>query len=60
MQSKNVNKAQWVAMFRQIGLDDTTMTQWHRIFESSNPEGHQAFLEWLSIPADEIVEIRAL
>jgi hypothetical protein len=60
MNSSRVNKEQWVEMFRIIGLDDSTMNQWHRVFEQLNPEGHQAFLEWLDIPSSEIKEIRSI
>ncbi|MES9824140.1 MAG: hypothetical protein ABW127_06875 [Candidatus Thiodiazotropha endolucinida] len=59
MNSANVSKAQWVEMFREIGLDDTTMAQWHQVFEQRNPQGHQQFLEWLNIPSNEIAEIRS-
>jgi len=55
-----MNKEKWVRLFRDIGLDEETMTLWHRKFEASYPEGHQSFLEWLNIPADEISRIRAL
>ena len=55
-----MNKAQWVELFREIGLDDETMLQWHRLFESRHPQGHQSFLEWLQIPEDEITRIRGL
>lgn len=55
-----MNKDQWVELFREIGLDDDTMLQWHRLFESRYPRGHQSFLEWLQIPGDEIARIRAL
>ncbi len=60
MKSKHVNKAEWVEMFRDIGLDDAAMKRWHRDFESRNPDGHQEFLEWLNIPQGEIAEIRSL
>jgi hypothetical protein len=60
MNSTRVSKEQWIEMFREIGLEDTTMRQWHRVFEQRNPEGHQAFLEWLNIPRNEITEIRSL
>jgi hypothetical protein len=60
MKSNNVSKEQWVTMFRDIGLDDATMMKWHQIFESSNPEGHQEFLEWLGIPSSEIAKIRSM
>lgn len=60
MSDKGMSKEKWVAMFREIGLDDAAMTQWHRLFEARHPDAHQAFLEWLRIPAAEIVAIRAL
>lgn len=55
----NVTKEDWVAMFRDIGLSDETMMQWHRLFETRHPKGHEAFLNWLGIPLDEISRIRA-
>lgn len=55
-----MNKEKWVRLFREIGLDEETMTLWHRKFEASYPEGHQSFLEWLNISQDEISRIRAL
>jgi hypothetical protein len=60
MNTANVSKEQWVDMFREIGLSDESMTRWHRVFEQRNPDGHQAFLEWLNIPSTEIAEIRTL
>jgi hypothetical protein len=50
---------EWVALFREIGLDEATMKQWHRLFEARHPEGHQGFLEWLELPQPEIERIRA-
>lgn len=55
-----MNKAKWVELFREIGLDDETMLRWHRLFESRHPQGHQSFLEWLQVPEGEITRIRAL
>jgi hypothetical protein len=49
---------EWVKRFRAIGLDESTMQNWHRLFERENPEGHQSFLEWLGLPAEKITEIR--
>ena len=48
----------WVAIFREIGLDEPTMHRWHAIFEGRAPEAHQSFLEWLHVPAQEIERIR--
>lgn len=60
MSVEGMNKEKWVLLFRQIGLDEATMIQWHKAFESRYPDGHQSFLEWLQIPEDEIGRIRAL
>lgn len=57
--SSHLTKDQWVALFREIGLDDATMRRWHQCFEARHPGQHQAFLEWLGIPAEEIDRIRA-
>jgi hypothetical protein len=56
---KHVSKEEWVAMYRDIGLDGSKMEQWHKLFESRHPEGHQGFLEWLGVPPKEIDRIRA-
>lgn len=53
-----VSKEQWVAMFKELGLNETTMHRWHSLFESRHPEAHQSFLEWLGIEANEIARIR--
>lgn len=55
-----VKKEDWVAMFREIGLDDETMVKLHRLFESRHPQGHESFLQWLGIPAEEVEQIRNL
>ena len=46
-------------MFRDIGLDDRQMDQWHKLFETRHPEGHQSFLEWLGLGREDIDRIRA-
>jgi len=60
MTNEVMDKEKWVLLFREIGLDEATMVQWHQLFEAKYPDGHQSFLEWLNIPAGEIREIRAL
>lgn len=57
MKSK-VTVEEWVKRNRAIGLDEAAMQNWHRLFESENPEGHQSFLEWLGLPVGKIAEIR--
>lgn len=54
-----VNKEEWVAMFREIGLDEATMQKWHRVFEARHPDGHAGFLQWLGLGPAEIEDIRA-
>ena len=53
-----VNVEEWVALFREIGLDEARMKQWHSIFEARHPEAHQSFLEWLGLPEPDIENIR--
>jgi len=60
MSNEVMNKEQWVLLFREIGLDEKTMMNWHKAFETHYPDAHQAFLEWLNIPQAEIGQIRAL
>ncbi len=55
----NVGKEQWIAMFKEIGLVEETMDQWHRLFEQRHPQGHESFLQWLGLPSAEIGRIRA-
>jgi transposase len=54
-----VTKEQWIRMFRETGLTDIQMQNWHRTFERTAPDGHQEFLEFLNIPKEEIKAIRS-
>ncbi|GAB6907433.1 conserved hypothetical protein [Desulfosarcina cetonica] len=56
--SNTIGKAEWVDMFREIGLSEETMMKWHRVFETRHPDAHAAFLKWLAIPDAEITTIR--
>ena len=56
---KQVKVNEWVAMFQEIGLDEAKRKQWHKLFETRHPAGHQSFLEWLGLPLKKIDEIRA-
>lgn len=58
MADRNFDKASWVQLLRQTGLDEAQMHRWHALFEKSWPEAHQSFLEWLHISPEEIVRIR--
>ena len=57
--NKTVGVKEWTAMFREIGLDDAKMEQWHKLFETRHPDDHQHFLEWLGLPPKRIEQIRA-
>jgi len=49
---------EWVALFRDIGLNDAQREQWHKLFENRHPAGHQSFLEWLGLTPEDIDRIR--
>ena len=54
----NVTKEQWVEMFQAIGFTDDDMMKWHRLFEARYPEGHESFLVWLGLDAQQIKHVR--
>ena len=54
-----VSVDEWVAMFREIGLEQAQMRQWHKVFETRHPSGHQNFLEWLGMKPEDIDRTRA-
>lgn len=54
-----VTVEEWVERFRACGMDEAAMQKWHRLFEAENPQGHQAFLEWLGLPPQRIAQVRA-
>lgn len=56
---KNVTIDEWIALFKEIGLDEAAMQRWHKLFESRHPQGHQSFLEWLGLNPDRVEQIRA-
>jgi hypothetical protein len=58
MTSTHMTKQDWIALFRDAGVDDATMHRWHVAFEARWPAAHQAFLEWLRLPSTEIDHIR--
>lgn len=53
-----VNKQRWVEIMTAAGFNEQDMRNWHRTFEKMEPQGHQEFLESLSIDAAEIARIR--
>jgi len=53
-----LDKAAWVEMLRQAGMDERAMHRWHTGFEQRAPTEHEQFLASLGIPPEEIVLIR--
>jgi len=53
-----ITKEKWVSIMKQCGFTAEQMNAWHAEFERSAPAEHQEFLEFLHIPAAEIVTIR--
>ncbi|OPY06879.1 MAG: hypothetical protein A4E66_02125 [Syntrophus sp. PtaB.Bin001] len=51
---------EWKKRFQAVGLDEQAMEKWHRLFETENPAGHQSFLEWLGVSAEQIAAIRKI
>ena len=58
-QGRVMDKTGWVALLREVGLDDADMHRWHEAFERTMPEAHQDFLESLGLNTLEINQIRA-
>jgi len=53
-----LDKATWIEILRQSGMDDKAMRRWHAEFEQRAPSEHEQFLVTLGIPTDEIAVIR--
>jgi len=58
MSGTSFGKDDWVALFREIGLDEAAMQHWHAAFESRFPDAHQSFLEWLGLGESDVRRIR--
>jgi DNA-binding transcriptional MerR regulator len=56
--TKVITKEKWVSIMHASGFTEAEMQRWHAEFENSAPDEHQAFLEFLHIPSDEIRAIR--
>jgi len=54
-----LNREKWTTLLRAAGMRDEDMLQWHVEFERLFPGDHQAFLEALGIPPEDIQTIRA-
>ena len=53
-----MDKARWTSVIRAAGMSDENMWKWPREFEAREPEGHQEFLESLSIDTVEVARSR--
>ncbi len=53
-----MTKEKWMSIMKSSGFTDADMDRWHVEFERSAPNDHQAFLEFLHIPSEEIHQIR--
>jgi hypothetical protein len=56
---KTMNVRKWVGLFKQIGLTDDQMHQWHKLFEAQYPDAHEQFLKWLGMSAADIEQVRS-
>ena len=54
-----MTKDKFVMVLKDIGLNENQMRKFHALLEERHPEDHQAFLEWLNLPAAEVSRIRA-
>ncbi len=55
-----MTKHLWTSLLKASGFSEEMMVNWHMQFEKSAPKEHQAFLEFLQIPDEEIKIIRNL
>ena len=53
-----MTRSRWSSIMRAAGMSNEDMRNWHREFESREPEAHQEFLESLNIESEEVTRIR--
>jgi len=53
-----ITKDQFVAVLNDAGITEEQRRQLHVAFEKRHPQAHQAFLEWLGLPAEAVRHIR--
>jgi hypothetical protein len=53
-----MSRNQWTRLLEAAGFTECDMRRWPAIFEGHDPDAHLEFLRFLSIPDDEISEIR--
>ena len=54
-----MDKARWIKMFKDSGMNEVNMLKWHEEFEANAPEAHQDFLESLGIAPGEMERMRS-
>lgn len=54
-----MTREKWRDLFAGAGLKPRDLIAWHVDFERLAPEKHQAFLERLGLPPDEITDVRS-
>ena len=55
---KTITKDQFVALLNEAGIIDEQKHRLHVQFEIRHLQAHEAFLQWLGLPADAIRAIR--
>lgn len=58
MADHEVTAEQFTNILRACGHSEESMEQFHREFEKQHPSGHQAFLEWLGMTAQDAAIVR--
>jgi len=53
-----MTKQKWLEVFQSAGIDEGMQRRFHQEFEKRYPAEHQAFLDYLQIPAAESAQIR--
>ena len=53
-----MSRETWSELLKASGFTEEDMRRWHVDFESTSPEKHQEFLEFLCVPSEEIDAIR--
>lgn len=59
LEKKMVTKERWVEIMKAAGFSEQDMLNWHKKFESMEPDEHQKFLQSLQISESEIKKIRS-
>jgi hypothetical protein len=55
---KTITKDQFVSILNDAGITEAQKHKLHGLFEARHPQGHEAFLQWLGLPPEEVRVIR--